>query len=498
MTPVPAPPRSGIGAHYLRYLGSNVLVVAAGFISFPALARLLDNHQFGLLGYYEAWLLLIAGTLKLGAQHTILRFYPHGASAEQLRVFRSDQVLLPFGLSLLLWLCCVAAVIAFSQYLPRSEWPIIAVLLLTIPLLIWSSLVEAVMYALERSDISLWLKTTWRWSELALVLITIGFIERAAVGVLAAKLAVLIVVALWLTLWFRRWMVAPVAPPGRTQVLAGLAFGLPMMFNELSSVLFGFADRIMLRGLTGSLHDVGVYTIGYGLAMAVGTIVGVTLNQAFTPTAVRRFETSGPAAVLALKRQMLDLWILAVSLASALLLCVGDAFLVVLAGSAKAASAPVFVIVASTLVWYSLFEIGQYGLLLQRRASRYLLITLLATGFNLALNIPLIQRFGVLGAAWATTASYALLAWLQYRQCPPELRYLPPPARFAMALAFPAVLYVSLRTAGLYEVESAVWRLLIGAPAVLLPAALLLAADATLRRSLARLLRQYRARVRAP
>lgn len=486
--------RTGIATHYLRYLGSNVLVVAAGFISFPAMARLLDTEQFGLLGYYEAWLLLVAGVLKLGAQHTILRFYPHAGDAQQLRAFRSNQVLAPFALSLLLWLGCVLAALAFGARLPAAERPIVGMLLLTIPLVIWCSLVEALMYALERSDISLWLKSAWRWSELLLVLLTIGLLERSATGVLLAKLVVIVVVAIWLTGWFRRWLVAPAFAPARNQVLAGLAFGLPMMFNELSAAMFGVADRIMLRTLTGSLHDVGVYTIGYGLAMAVGTLVGVTLNQAFTPTAVRRFENEGAAAVVALKRSLLDLWMLAVAIATALLLCVGDAFLVCLAGVAKAESAPVFVIVAITLVWYSLFEIAQYGLLLQRRATRYLLITLLATALNLALNIPLIAAWGVVGAAAATAASYAALAWMQYRQCPRELRYLPSLRRFALALGFPAAMYAALHGLHYLGANGALQRLVVGSTVVLLAGALLLLSDPSVRTGLAELRRARRER----
>jgi O-antigen/teichoic acid export membrane protein len=30
-----------------------VLVLIAGFVSFPVLTRLLDNHQYGILGYYD-------------------------------------------------------------------------------------------------------------------------------------------------------------------------------------------------------------------------------------------------------------------------------------------------------------------------------------------------------------------------------------------------------------------------------------------------------------
>ena len=474
--------RPGIATHYLRYLGTNALVVAAGFVSFPVLARLLDNSQFGLLGYYEAWGLLLAAVLKLGTQHAILRFYPHGGDAADRARFRLAHVLWPLGLSLLLWLLCLLGLLWLLPRVPQAERPLLVILLLGVPLTVWSSLVEAVMYALERSDISLWLKTSWRWSELAVVLLLLGFVERSALGVLAGKFVVLLGVALWLSRWFRRWSRdALPAPAWREVRIAGLAFGLPMMCSELSALAFGFADRILLRALGTSLHDIGVYTIGYGLAMAIGTLVGATLNQAFTPTAIRLYAEGGAEAVRALKQRMLDVWIWAVALGCALLLAGGQELLVLLAGADKAASGPVFVIVATTLVCYSLLEVAQYGMLLQRRALRFLLVSLTATGFNLVLNVPLILRYGVLGAAWATAASYVLLAWLQYRHCPAELRYLPAWTRVLRAACLPLATTAVLHASDWFGAEQVWSRLLAGTGFVLVSGIAVMLAQPELR-----------------
>jgi O-antigen/teichoic acid export membrane protein len=477
-----ARPRPGIATHYLRYLGTNALVVAAGFVSFPLLARLLDNRQFGLLGYYEAWALLLAALLKLGTQHAILRFYPHRGDAAALARFRVGHILAPMLASLALWALCLGALAWLWPRLPAEERPLLALVLLGLPLTIWSSLVEAVMYALERSDISLWLKSAWRWSELVAVLGLLLFVERSALGVFAGKFVVLLGVALWLTHWFRRWSAgATGGARGGWVAPAGLAFALPMMCTELNSLLFGFADRILLRALGVGLHDVGVYTIGYGLAMAVGVLVGATLNQAFTPTAVRRFAEEGADAVRELKRRMLEPWLAVVALLIALLLAGGRELLELLAGSDKAASGPVFVIVAVSVVAYSLFEVAQYGMLLQRRALRFLLVSAAATVFNLVLNVPAILYFGVLGAAAATAASYALLAWLQYRNCPAELRWLPPARWLGAAVAFPLATSAVLLASGWFGAEAPLARLATGVAVVVAAAALVLAGRPALR-----------------
>ena len=482
------PGKTSVLVHYLRYLGGNLMIIAAGFVSFPIMTRLLDNHQFGVLGYYEAWLLVIAGLLKLGAQHAILRFYPHQGGAIALRRFRTNYLLLPFALSMLLWLVCAIVIVLTLQRIPTAEQPILWILIITLPLMIWSSFVEAIMYALERSDISLWLKTVWRWSELALVMLTIAMIERSALGVFSARLVVLVVVAAWLTLWFQRWCRGRVIRPSRAPILAGMTFGVPMMFTELVSVLFGFADRILLRALTGSFTEVGIYTIGYGLAMAVSAVLGRTLSEAFLPTALRLYKASGARAVVELKREMLDIWVLVVGLATAMLLCVGQDFLILLAGQDKAASAPVFVAISIAMVWGSLITIAQYGLLLQRRALRVLAITLAATAMNLALNVPLIMAFGVSGAVAATLVSYVFLAIIQLWQCPSELRYLPPLGRMVGAALFAPIMLGLLMQIDYFGASSSGTRLLAGAVTVMLPALALAALDKKLRTVILRML----------
>ena len=46
---------------------SNVLVLAAGLVSFPITTRLLSSSEFGLLSFWESGLLVLVAILKLGA-----------------------------------------------------------------------------------------------------------------------------------------------------------------------------------------------------------------------------------------------------------------------------------------------------------------------------------------------------------------------------------------------------------------------------------------------
>src|SRR6185312_15554816 len=143
--------RPGIGTHFLRYSVGGVLVMLAGFVSFPVMARLLDYAQFGLLGIFDSALLLLAALFKFGGQHAILRLYPHRGGAGAMASYGTNQILVPFLGSCVLWslaMLALAFVPPFRRYArDATAWMALASLLPTI----WISMLTALMVARERA-----------------------------------------------------------------------------------------------------------------------------------------------------------------------------------------------------------------------------------------------------------------------------------------------------------------------------------------------------------
>lgn len=490
--------RPGVATHYVRYLGGNLLVMLASFVSFPLMARLLDNHEFGVLGYYETWLLVAVGVLKLGTQHAILRFYPHGGDEHALARFGTNHLLVPLLLSLLLWLACLATMLAIDANHPLPERGVVFVVMMTIPVAIWCSFSEWVLLTLERSDLVVRLRVLWRWGEVAAVLLVVGLVDRSAHGAFLARLAASLAAGAWLWAWARRHVRFRLSMLDRGSVFAGFAFGLPMMVNEMINLLFAFADRVLLKHILGNFTAVGVYTIGYGLAVALSNVLHQALYQAFTPAAVRIYEGEGPAAIVALKREVLGVMIYPIGLATAWLLTAGSDLMITLAGEAKAASAPVFVVSCLAMAWFPLFDIGGYGLLLQKRSRRYLLVTGSAGLLNVLLNVALIPSMGVMGAVTATAISYVYLTIVHVYACPAELRALPPPAVFARVGVATIVATAAGMVAGALAPDVRIARLvLVVAVAGIAYAVVALTLDRTLWSAIRRQLDGFLARMRA-
>jgi O-antigen/teichoic acid export membrane protein len=425
MSAVAEPRRIGVATHTLRYVSGNVLVMIAGFVSFPIMTRLLDTGQYGIFGYYDAWLLILAGLFKLGAQHTILRCYPHAGGREALARFGANHVLLPFLASTALWLLALGIYAAIVLLEPPEATPIGWIMLAMLLPTIWISFAGAFAYAEERSDVSVRIVVGQRWSEAFAILLIVGFVARSPLGAYAARLAVALVFAVVLAAWLHRRVPTRLRDVDRSEYLAGLHYGLPLVLNEIATNLLSFADRLMLRQMLRDFAAVGVYTIGYGLALNINNLFNFALYNAYTQVSIREYETRGAEAVLRTKRLVLHFLVYLTAAMIVGLVGAGRDVLLLMAGGDKHASAAVFVTVGVVYTLDGLFGICGAGLLLLKRSRTVLMLTLGAALLNVLLNLYTIPRFGVMGAVYSTAISFFALNVGRWFTCPRELRALP-------------------------------------------------------------------------
>lgn len=456
--PKPAP---DITTHYLRYSVSNGAVMLLGFISFPILTRLLDNTQFGILKYYDTLMLLGVALVKFGAPHAIVRFYPYEGDVQATRGFGINMVLLPLLLSLAIWAAASVVIVLIQWAVQGPTHPLLWFALAVIPLLAATNIVQMVIRASERSDILMATRIIARLLELVFVLGAVVLIQKSALSVYGGKIVAAALVLAWLMIWLRRNVTISRDALDLKQFGAGLVYGVPLMANELAASLLANVDRVLIRHMTGDFSMVGIYAIGYALAMQLNVFINATLSEAFTPAVMRSYENGGNEAVQALKDRVLRPMTYAVTAIIAMLLVSGRDLLVALSGPDKAASGDVFIIVGITISLFALFSISNYGLQLKKQTVHVLAITAGAVLLNLAANFVLIPRMGYIGAAWATAISYAGLCIAQFAICPEGLARLPGLRTVVVGCSCGAALVIVAHAFDMFGVEGAWSRLLV-------------------------------------
>ena len=428
--------RPSIATHFVRYSVGNVLILLAGFVSYPILTRLLSNAEYGVLGYFDAWMLMLTAVIKLGSQHSAVRFYPHRGDRAAMARYGATFVLFSFAVSCGIWLLAALALSVLTVLghvsQPVEAWVMLVLLLPTVCI----SYVTSVLTAEERSDLSVRFDVAQRWGDVFTILGIVYFFSRTATGVYSARLISAGVIAVIGVVWLLRHLPMRWGDRDVKRWLEGVRYGVPMGANEVAYIVLGFVDRLMLKQQLHGFLPVGIYTIGYGLALKINVMLHAALGVAYNQVSIRLYETEGPRAVVVAKQRVLNVLVYVVAALFVGTLVVGPDLLLLLSGHDKFRSAPVFVWVTVTYVVSGLLGLCASGLVLHKRSGTIFSLTICAAIVNIVLNYFWIPTYGYMGAVYATAVSLIGLNCAQFVFCPRELRAIPSARAMLLATVF--------------------------------------------------------------
>lgn len=191
---------------------------------------------------------------------------------------------------------------------------------------------------------------------------------------------------------------------------SALAFGLPLVISNLTAWIFTSADRILLERFT-SLSMVGLYNLGYKMGMVMSLIV-TAINFAWIPIFYDTAKNKENAEQLL--SRMFTLYTVVVStLAIGIILFSREVILIMSAESFHAAHTVAPVIAVGHL-FQGLYYMSVAPIFYKKKTHLLPLLTGVAAAINIGLNILWIPPYGMMGAAYATLGSFAVLFTLTH------------------------------------------------------------------------------------
>lgn len=187
------------------------------------------------------------------------------------------------------------------------------------------------------------------------------------------------------------------------------AYGLPVALSLVASLALATTDRFVIAAFLDE-SAVGAYHAGYSVGNRLIDIVFVWLSLAGAPALVAAYERGGRAAMEPAARQQAQLIVLMALPAATGLALVSEPLIGILVGEqlrAQAAAVTPWIAVAAlfsglhTHYFLQAFTLG-------RRTGLLAVVVIGPAMLNIGLNLLLIPRFGLVGAAWSTAFSYGL------------------------------------------------------------------------------------------
>ena len=390
------------------YLVTNALRLGIPFLLLPLLTAYLTPAEYGLLALFQALVQFVLPLTPMNVDAAVSIAY-FRCPRQQLPSYLSTALLAPLGTTVLLaaLLGAVAKFVSAATEIP--VWWVVAIpafglvqLLPNVVLRLYQARRQPLAYAgfsLGLASLNIVLSLLgvvvfgWGWPG-RMYGIFLSYLVFSAAG-----LAVLYKFGYLSRLIQRRHFVDVVR------------FSLFLVPHSLGGSLMALADRFLLAAMVG-VEAVGAYAVGFQIGSAL-LLVGTSVNQAWAPYLFGRLGAIDAKGRVQLVRQsylIAGVLVLAFVTLLALMPLIFDNFVSeAFAGSRRYAA---WIALASLFNCFY-FLVGNY-IFYEKKTYLLSCLTLGNALLNICLNYVWIGKYGAIGAAYASAASwftFFLLTW---------------------------------------------------------------------------------------
>lgn len=407
--------------HYSHFLTGSLLIQLLGLISFPIVTRVLTVEQYGILGLISTTMFLMICFAKAGLSDGIIRFYKqYSASREKLTEFASTVVIRGLILSAAVTLVFILAFPSIGRIINISQeyylyFMIMAAYLFIRPLnIIVMNILRIAEKTVFYNVVNVISKILSLVLSLSLLIYIVEDLYGYFIGLVVAEFIVFIILFRW---FFSRHKVVPGAVSGDLAVRL-MKFGAPLLLSELSFLLLTYIDRYMIIAYMGE-GALGVYSVGSNLASYVTEILMFSLSYSVIPIYIGIYEKEGKEKTEAFLSRCMHYILIAVFAVVAGFTATLEDLLTVLTSEKYVAAAEFSHLILLGSLFLGMNSILRAGLYLKKDTVSILAIMFGSLALNFVLNIFMIPKYGITGAAIAqliTCATAALLTiFLSFR-----------------------------------------------------------------------------------
>ena len=411
MDPVPTNRRALTSSG--TYLFFQVLRMIAGFVSLPILTRALTKADYGLLSLTFATVGILALVGRLGFGDATTRFYYERSKQglAQLREFCGSMLAgsLVFGglvalvtLAVLQWVDPAGNA---ARCLRVACLIVVTRSVLGVIYQIYRGQERAVAFSIAQ------LATRYVPLILAIAILLASGLSAYAV-IVATAIGEGLVAAVCLAEFAGRGLLGRPSL-SRWHLNAAFSYGAPLALGNSSTFLLDYGDRFLIERFLG-LGAVAVYAVPYDLVSMLAATVFGSVKLALLPVIFRLWESEGRAATSEFVSQVFS-YSVALAIPGALLFLTTSPDLIVLLTSTKySSSAPLMVYLLPGVFMGEMNFILASGLMVANGTRTLAILSLVSGILNLGLNLLLLPRVGLAGAACATTLAYGFLMLATY------------------------------------------------------------------------------------
>jgi O-antigen/teichoic acid export membrane protein len=395
------------------YSLGDVLVKASGFFLIPIYTRILTPTDYGIVGYLQVFSQILIVVLGFGFHGAQTRYYyEHRDENDTVGkfMFTINSTTIVAFLVLILPLLLVGSLRGWTvgseniPFYPYVTVTLIAVLLSVLNTNVTSSLrMKQNFLGATLVHVFTFLFTT------SATIFLVVYLKQGAFGRIAGNALGLAIIFLpcYIFLYARQFKFQF----SKEALKYAVGFGFPIVIHLLMGTIHNSIDRLMLEHYL-PISELGIYTLGISVATVLQMFV-TAFNQAYQPSYYELMESGGESRETHIVKTF-KFWLVMLTLATCIGIVIGGPFLTIFAGSQFRDVSSIFPYLLLSVYAGSFYFFFSSPIFFYKKTHLLPLITGSSAIINIVLNLLLIPKYGINGAAIATIISHIWISAISY------------------------------------------------------------------------------------
>jgi O-antigen/teichoic acid export membrane protein len=189
-----------------------------------------------------------------------------------------------------------------------------------------------------------------------------------------------------------------------------LTFGLPLVPSGLAIWILTLLDRYFLKIFT-TMEMVGIYSLGYRISSIMSIVVIVPFSMAWSPLMLKWQKEPNAREIYA---NTFRYFCIGAFFAALVLASLSKEVIMLMTTEAFHNAYKIVYFIVLAYLFHGIYMIFTTGCTIVRKTYFFAIATGIAAIMNTGLNILLIPRFEMMGAAIATVISYFCMTFILY------------------------------------------------------------------------------------
>ncbi|KIH75472.1 Membrane protein involved in the export of O-antigen and teichoic acid [Geoalkalibacter ferrihydriticus] len=395
--------------HSAVYSFANVVQKGVGFLMIPVYTHFLSPAEYGVLEMMDLTMMVLSMITGMKIGGAVIRFYFRYDSLEEKREVLSTGLIgiTIFALSMALVLEALARPISGLLLGSVEYYRFFQIIFISMALQTVAVVPESLLLAQKRSVV---FSTITLLTFVSYLSLNILFIVGMKMGVMGMVLSTVITKIFNVSMLFAVTRGEFSFSFSVEKFKAMLAYSLPLIPAGLCMFAIHYSDRFFIQKYVG-LESLGIYSLGYKFGMIISILVTQPIFRIWN---TQRYEIAKSADADIVFGRMFTYILFAFLGAGLVISTLIDEIIGIMAPAQYQGAAAVVALIVCGYILFGCASFTQLGMFINYKTKYVAYINFATALLNVVMNLVLISRFGIMGAAVSTMLTFFSLAFLSY------------------------------------------------------------------------------------